>query len=359
MVHLHVPRAESDINVGNQKDIPFLSGFLARAKSESFAWGAMVIRDRAQLSVLCALGSSVAFSLNDVSVKWLSADYPLHQLVLMRAMVALCITLCVVVPLEGGWERLKTRRPFLHILRGLCVVIANMAFFSGIAVISLAEATAIFFVAPLLITAFSAVFLKEPVGIRRWSALSVGFIGVVVIVRPGGLSFEWAFLLPLLAAVAYATLHTLTRNMGLSERASTMAFYIQVTFIFVCTGMGIAFGDGRYAGSGHPAIEFLLRAWHWPDPSDWLIIAGMGLCSASAGYLISQAYRMTQAGLVAPFEYVTLVLAVLWGYVIWDEFPAALSVIGIFLILGSGIFVAFREMHFGVGQSTRWFSRRR
>ena len=89
----------------------------------------MVIRDRAQLSILCALGSSVAFSLNDVSVKWLSADYPLHQLVLMRAMVALCITLCLVVPLEGGLERLKTRRPFLHLLRGLCVVVANMAFF--------------------------------------------------------------------------------------------------------------------------------------------------------------------------------------------------------------------------------------
>ena len=132
--------------------------------------------------------------------------------------------------------------------------------------IPLAEATAIFFVAPLLITAFSAVFLKEPVGIRRWSALSIGFVGVIVIVRPGGLNFEWAFLLPLLAAVAYAALHTLTRNMGLSERASTMALYIQVTFIVVCTGMGVAFGDGRYAGSGHPAIEFLLRAWHWPDP---------------------------------------------------------------------------------------------
>ena len=318
-----------------------------------------MIRDRAQLSVLCALGASVAFSLNDVSIKWLSGDYPLHQLVLMRSSIALCVTLCVLVPLEGGYELLKTRRPLLHILRGLCVVVANLAFFSGIAVIPLAEATAIFFVAPLLITAFSAVFLKEPVGVRRWLALSVGFVGVIVIVRPGGVSFEWAILLPALAAVAYAALHTLTRNMGLSERASTMAFYIQVTFICVCLAMGVAFGDGRYAGSGHPAVEFLLRAWRWPDQADWLIIIGTGLFSAAGGYLVSQAYRMSAAGLVAPFEYTSLVLAVLWGYVIWNEFPGALSITGILLILGSGIFVAIREMHIGTRRSAKWFLKRR
>ncbi|MDE2790921.1 MAG: DMT family transporter [Paracoccaceae bacterium] len=312
-----------------------------------------------QLSVVCVLGASVMFSLNDVSVKWLSGGYPLHQIVLMRALIALVITLSIAVPLEGGWERLRTRRPMMHVLRGLCVVIANMAFFCSIVVVSLAEATAIFFVAPLLITGFSAVFLKEPVGIRRWLALTIGFVGVLVIVQPGAVSFQWAVLLPVVAAVAYATLHTLTRNMGLSERASTMALYIQLTFIVVCSGMGLAFGDGRFAGTGNPALEFLFRAWQWPLVHDWPVIALTGIFSAAGGYLISQAYRLGEAGLVAPFEYTVLVLAVIWGYVIWDELPDTLSAFGILLILGSGVFVAVRETRFGVGPSARRISGRR
>ncbi|MYH56796.1 MAG: DMT family transporter, partial [Boseongicola sp. SB0675_bin_26] len=169
-----------------------------------------------EISISCAILASVAFSLNDASVKWLSGDYPLHQLILMRSVVALLLTLSIVVPLEGGWSRLRTRRPVMHVLRGCCVVLANLAFFSGIAVIPLAEATAVFFVAPLLVTGFSALFLKERVGLRRWSALAVGFIGVLVIVQPGAVEFRWAMLLPILAAVGYATLHTMTRNMGLT-----------------------------------------------------------------------------------------------------------------------------------------------
>ena len=312
-----------------------------------------------EISVSCAVLASVAFSLNDASVKWLSGDYPLHQLILMRSMVALSITLAIVVPLEGGWSRLRTRRPMMHVLRGFCVVLANLAFFCGIAVIPLAEATAVFFVAPLLVTGFSALFLKEPVGVRRWSALAVGFVGVLVIVQPGAVEFRWAMLLPIAAAIGYATLHTLTRNMGLTERASTMALYIQLTFIVVCTVMGLIFGNGRFAGTGNPAIDFLLREWTWPPTEDLAVIFGLGVCSAAGGYLISQAYRLGEAGLVAPFEYGTLVLAIVWGYVIWNELPGTSSGLGILLILGSGVYVAVRETKFGALPGAKRISGRR
>ncbi len=315
--------------------------------------------DTGRLSIACVVGSSFSFSITDVSIKFLSDSYPLHQLVLMRSVIALALTLIFVMSLGGGLKSLKTRRPLLHACRGLCVVIANLAFFSGIAVIPLAEATATFFVAPLLIAGFSAVILKERVGVRRWLALAAGFSGVLLIVRPGGVDYQWAALLPVLAAVAYATLHTITRNMGLSENAAAMAVYIHLTFIFACSAMGLAFGDGRFAGSGHPAVEFVLRAWQWPQGFDLVIICITGLASAVGAYLISQAYRLSEAGLVAPFEYTVLVLAVFWGYLIWGELPSLLAFVGIALVLGSGVFVAVREAGLGRGPSARRISGRR
>ncbi len=315
--------------------------------------------DRAKLSVACVLGASTAFSLNDVSVKFVSGTYPLHEVMLIRSGFALAITLLIFVPAEGGLRALKTRRPLLHLFRGMCIVVANLSFFSAIAVIPLAELTAIFFIAPLLITAFSAIFLRETVGIRRWLALIVGIFGVLLIVRPGSIDMQWAVLLPVLAAVAYATLNTTTRNMGLSENASAMSLYIQLTFVAVCLFSGIAFGDGRFSGSGHPSLEFVLRAWKPVELPDLAIIAGSGVCSAVGGYLIAQAYRSSEAGLVAPFEYIMLVLATFWGFLFWGELPSLLSAAGILLILGSGIFVAIREARIDVRPVARRISGRR
>ena len=131
----------------------------------------------ASIGILCALAASIFFSLNDVTVKFLSGDYPLHQIVFIRALVALTLTLALITPFEGGFAALKTRRPALHLLRGVFVVIANSTFFAGIAVMPLADVTAIFFVAPLFITALSIIALGETVGPRRWAAVLVGLLG--------------------------------------------------------------------------------------------------------------------------------------------------------------------------------------
>jgi len=257
--------------------------------------------------------------------------------------VALALTLAVFLPLEGGYGNLKTNRLPLHLLRGLAVVFANMAFFTGLATMSLGEATAIFFVAPLFITAMSVVVLKEKMGPRRWLAVLFGLAGVVVMIRPGGDTFQWAAMFPLGAAFFYATLQILTRKLGISEKASTMAFYIQVTFIFVSGGIGLVAGDGRYAGSGEPAVEFLLRAWVWPSSHDLWIMVGIGALSGIGGYLVSQAYRLSEAALIAPFEYIAMPLAVFWSVMIWNDWPDAISWLGISLIGGAGLYVFYRE----------------
>ncbi len=284
------------------------------------------------------------FSLNDVGIKYLSGDYALHQIVLVRATVGLLLTLLVLVPLEGGYHLLKTRYPVTHIVRGMCVVFANMCFFVGLASISLPEASAIFFIAPLFITALSVLFLGEKVGVRRWMAVVVGMAGVIVMLRPGSDAFRYAALLPLCAAFAYACLQILTRKIGLKEKASTMSFYIQAVFVVVCAVFGLAFGDGRYANPDNPSIDFLFRAWSQPQQRDFLIMVGLGVSSGIGGYLVSQAYRICEATLIAPFEYMALILAIFWGITLWGEWPDVIAWTGIFMIFSSGMFIFWREV---------------
>ncbi|MGO1120999.1 DMT family transporter [Rhodovibrionaceae bacterium A322] len=295
------------------------------------------------IGVLSALGASFFFSLNDMLMKLLSGGYALHQAVLLRSVIGLVILLVLFLPFEGGLATLRTKRLPLHIARGLCVVFANMTFFLALAAMPLVDAVAIFFISPLMITLFSVIFLGESVGPRRWVAVAMGFAGVVVMMRPGSEAFQLAALLPLISAVAYAGLNILTRKMGGTERATTLTFYIQVTFIVVSAAMGLAAGDGRFAGGGDPSLEFLLRAWIWPNPDDYWIFLMVGASATTGGYLISQAYRLCEAGLAAPFEYSALVMAIFWGLVVFGEWPDSIAWVGISLIVGGGLFMLWRE----------------
>jgi len=295
------------------------------------------------LGILCAFGASIAFSLNDVGIKFLSGDYPLHQVVLIRASVGMFITLAIMMPLEGGYNLLRTKHLGLHFIRGSFVVVANLLFFLGLAEIPLSEATAIFFISPLIITIFSVIFLSEKVGIWRWFAVAMGLVGAIIVLRPTPSSFQMASLFPVGAAICYASLHTLTRKMGGTEKASTMSFYIQLTFVISASLMGLAFGDGRFATQDSAALEFLLRPWVWPKTFDLVIMSGVGIASGLGGYFISQAYRISEAAIIAPIEYTALILSIFWGITIFNEWPDSIAWAGMALILGSGLLMLWRE----------------
>lgn len=281
-------------------------------------------------------------TIQDMIIKSISETYPLHQIVFTRACVAIVITIGLV-KIEGGFANLKTKRPVLHVFRGFLVVGANMMYFLGLATMSVPEAMSIFFVAPLFITVLSIPFLGEEVGIRRWFAVIAGLLGVGIMLRPGAGVFEYAALLPVIAALCYATLQITTRRMGVTEKASTMSFYIQLVFICVSGGIGLIAGDGRYAGGGHPSVEFLLRAWVMPPTIDMVLMLTCGLIVGISGYCMVQSYRIAKATTVAPFEYVALPMAVFWTYILWGDLPDWITVLGIFLVAGSGIFVFYRE----------------
>lgn len=292
---------------------------------------------------ICAVIATVMFTLNDSTMKSFSDTYALHQLVMIRAVLGSTLVVLVLAPIAGGWHLLKTRRLGLHVTRASFVIFANMTFFLGLASMPLAEAVAIFFISPFLISIFSVIFLKEYVGPRRWFAILLGMVGVLIIVQPGTATFQLASILPVAAALGYAALHIMTRLMRGTENAVAMTFYIQVCFIFVGLAFFIAVGDGRFAGSSNASLDFLLRKWTWPEFQHWPLLSLLGIFSTIGGYFISQAYRVGEASLIASFEYLALPLSILFGLAFFGEVPEPTTWIGIILIGGSGLYTVWRE----------------
>lgn len=299
-------------------------------------------RNPRALGIFCLVGAIALLSVSDTIIKWLSPRYALHEIMLIRACVALSVTMLLVY-WEGGLRILRTRRLGLHLLRGLLIAIANMCFFLGLATMAFADAVALFFVAPLFITALSQPLLGERVGPVRWFAVCAGLVGVLVMVRPGFGTVSFVALLPLAAALAYACMQMLTRRLGITDTAATLAFYIQTMFVIFSATMGLILGHGRFDDGASPTWSFLLRAWTWPTSTDFMLIGLCGCSVAFGGYLLSQAYRTTEAAVIAPFEYVGLPFAVFWGYQIWGDLPDRFTLMGSLLIVGSGLMVFYRE----------------
>jgi len=295
------------------------------------------------LGPLYAMGAMFCFSLNDVSIKYLASEYPLHEVILIRSSLSVLFIVLFLFPFNGGLSAIKTNLLAIHIIRGCCVVLANMFMFMGLAALPIADAVAIFFISPLLITILSIIFLKEHVGIWRWISIFIGLLGVLIISRPGSSAFQIAAIYPMIGALSYAFLHILTRKIRATESAATMAFYIQFTFVIVACLIGLILGDGRLDISDDPSLSFLLRKWIIPNLWDYWIFLLIGLATALGGLLISQAYRIGEAAYVAPFEYIALPISILWGITIFSEWPILSGWIGIFLILSSGLFMIWRE----------------
>ncbi|MCR9146089.1 MAG: DMT family transporter [Rhodobacteraceae bacterium] len=290
----------------------------------------------------CALLAVVCFSINDVGIKFLSGDYALHQIVFIRSAIGLLTFAAIFLPFHGLGV-FRTRRPGAHLLRGVCVVGANTCLFLGLAAMPIADAIAVFFISPLVITIFSVLFLGETVGARRWASIAVGFVGVLVIVKPGTSAFQVAALLPMAAAVLYAVIHMVARKVGGTESAATMAAYIQITFLIACSVIGLSIGDGKFAAQDHPSLSFLFRAWGPVAVGDWWLLGLLGVSGVLGGFFISQAYRMSEAAFAAPFEYVAMPMAIMWGVTVFGTWPDRTAWIGIALIVVSGLYLIWRE----------------
>ncbi|MEM8742868.1 MAG: DMT family transporter [Pseudomonadota bacterium] len=302
---------------------------------------------RPLVAVFCILVGVFCISLNDMLIKHLSTDLPLHQIVFVRSAIGIAFSL-VILQFEGGLRALRTGRSGLLALRGLLLVAANLTYFAALAALPLADATALFFAAPLFITLLAVPFLGERVGPRRLIAVLVGLVGVIAMLRPGAAAQaapdRLILLLPVVAALAYAGVQILTRFLAAAAPASVLAIHIQLSFLAMGALFWAVAGDGRFAQDiDNPSLQFLLRAWVWPEPAATALLALIGGLSAIVAYTLSQAYRLGDAALVAPFEYIALPLAILWGWLIFADLPGVWVWLGAALIAGSGAFVFWRE----------------
>ena len=298
--------------------------------------------DHRMLGIACVVGAVSLFILQDATIKWLSGTYPLHEIVLVRAASAVAVVL-FAMRLEGGLRLWRTRRVGLMVARSTLLVIANSAFFLGLASMSIAEATSIFFIAPVLITALTALVLREAVGLRRWAAVCVGLAGVIVMLRPGEGAVRLVALFPLAAACCYAGMQIMTRRLGTTDRASTISLYSQLGFIVASLAMGLVAGDGRFAPDDSVILVFLLRAWTVPPMADGVLFIGIGALNGIASYLMSQGYRVSVPAALAPFEYVALPMSVFWGVLFFGHWPDTVTYAGMALVCGGGLYVLNHE----------------
>ena len=284
------------------------------------------------------LGAIFIYSLHDVIIKWISGNYPVHEIVMIRSIFAV-IPILLIARVGGGFHLLRTTHFGLQIIRALLMFASFMTYYLALAALPLAEAVSLFFSAPLFITILSVSALGEKVELGGWLAVFVGFLGVIVMLKPGGNMINPAALLALLSAFLYGTGSILTRRLGQTESGVALAFYPIITYIVFSTLVGIVLSFVPAAQQSHPSLAFLFRGWQVPAQDDLFLLIVLGLCAALGFYFLSQAYRLAPASAIAPFEYTAVPLSVVLGYIFWRDILGPQSIVGIVLIVGSGLYI--------------------
>lgn len=269
------------------------------------------------------LAAMAVVPLMDGVAKHLSATFPVLQVVWARYFFHLLILLPVVL-WRHGVSALLLRNPWLQIIRGGFLLGSTILFFAAIAVMPIADALALVFVAPLVVTALSPLVLGERVGPRRWTAVSVGFVGVLVIVRPGLSDFHPGMLLALGAGTVYAFYSLATRKLsGSAPPLITLAYTALLGALVMSAAV--------------PAV------WTPPDVRDIAWMALMGALAAGGHFLIIKSFEHAEASLLAPLGYSEIVMATVVGYLAFGDFPDAWTWVGVAIVISSGVYVSVRE----------------
>ena len=291
--------------------------------------------------LLLCIGIAV-FSGQDVILKLLSGGYPLSEAMTLRALVTAPLLL-ILVHRDGGLGTLVTPGLRRMLGRGVIMFVAYTAYYLGLAGLPMATAVALYFSAPLFITLLSALALHEGTGFRRWVGVLTGFVGVIIMVRPGSSLFDWAALLPVVSGMAYAVSMVTARRLGSTETAPALAFWGNAVFLGGAVVMAAVFGSGRVDTDATPSLAFLTRAWVMPTLPDAALMMACGVIAAAGLTLLTQAYRIGEAHVVTPFEYSAMIWGVLNGWLFWGDWPDTVGWLGIAVIVAAGLYVLWRE----------------
>ncbi len=277
-----------------------------------------------QLGFLYMFFSICAFSLMDVIVKW-SVDYPIGQVLFFRGFFGI-IFYFFVIPRERLHNFYKTERPGLHLLRCISGLIALVAIFIALRKLPLATVVSISFAAPIFTTIFSIFLLNEKVGIFRWLAVIIGFLGILIITEPGISQLNIFYIFPIIFCLGLSYVAITIRQLSTTEPVWLISFYFSLSITL---------------------LSFLTipQGWVMPSLNHFIILSLIGIFGGVANLWLSQSYKYSEVSLVTPLKYLALVFAIIFGYFIWGEVPTIKTLLGSFLVIISTLIIFRREIY--------------
>ena len=280
-------------------------------------------QERIPLAILYMVAAGAIFSFSSAASKWLVATYPPGEVLFSRVFVSLLLFSAYALPTEG-LSVFHTRRPGAHMLRSMSQFTSQTLLLIAFSMMPLASATAINFSAPLFATLASMFFLKELVGRARWAALVIGFVGVLIVTAPGSEAFQIGALYALGNSILFGTVTVGVRGMTRTESAKTLTIY-QLIWLSVFYGLTLPF-------------FFVTPSW-----SDMPLIVGNGVCNMLGQYWWTRSIHLAPTSAVVPFQYLSLIWAIIFGFALWGDVPTIGLVIGSAIVIGSGLFLLWHE----------------
>ena len=292
--------------------------------------------------IVFILIAMMVFSVQDGIMKHIYNFVSLYEIYLIRTVVSFVLILLFLIITKKPIV-FKSQYPLLTFTRVILFFFGFSSFYVSLTVLPLGTATALFFVTPFLITIFAHFFLKEEIGLRRWSAVVVGFIGVYITLNPDFSNFNYLSLLPILCAVCYSLSMIIIKKTSDKDSVYTQTFTFYIGAIIISIIFYFIIGDGQYNVSEHPASQFIFREWFVDFNSNILLMTATGVTATLAFLFLFTAYSIASPAVVSPFEYSILFWSPLVGWLYFDEIPSLNTVIGILIIVSSGVYIFMRE----------------
>ena len=292
--------------------------------------------------IVFILIAMIVFSVQDGIMKHIYNFVSLYEIYLIRTVVSFVLILLFLIITKKPIV-FKSQYPLLTFTRVILFFFGFSSFYVSLTVLPLGTATALFFVTPFLITIFAHIFLKEEIGLRRWSAVVVGFIGVYVTLNPDFSNFNYLSLLPILCALCYSLSMIIIKKTSDKDSVHTQTFTFYIGAIIFSIIFYFIIGDGKYNITDHPASQFIFREWFVDLKSNILLMVATGVTATLAFLLLFTAYSIASPAVVSPFEYSILLWSPLIGWFFFDEIPSISTVVGILIIVSSGIYIFIRE----------------
>ena len=292
--------------------------------------------------ILFILTGMALFSIQDSLIKYIFEDTALYELYFGRTLTAL-ILLALYLKITSQKLVMKTYYPLLTTVRVICFFFGFSFFYISLTYMSLAMANALFFSSPFFISILAIVFLGEKVGIRRWLAIIVGFLGVYIVLNPNFENFDYTKLAPVACALFYAISMTITKITSDKDSVYSQMFHLYIGAIGISIIFFIFTGKGQFNTFLDPTLQFILREWFTNPTYSWPFILIMGLVASLSFYFVFSAYSIASPSVVSLFEYSLIIWAIIIGYLLFNDIPTARTFIGVALIIGAGVYIYIRE----------------